>query len=330
MPHAQDTGGFFVSVLEKTDYITQGPYREKVPSNRTKETELELNNNNIDDENDKFEAESSELKRKDVPEEAEPEAKRPRIEQSVPEEVHRKKEKNSYALEEPFKFLPASNAELVKIVQRYGLNEAFPRDQFLVRNAMGEPLRGIYFASQLLRDVLVRNENHIKFVHGGVRMFVKQDFSAAIKAQLANSSAAGEDQSCRFRVTDEGLAMLYPYLSRDLVMDAELEDVRVLMQNSYPRFDLFNESAFVQSLRKTPLGCVVLRCDLRQTSERVRIPGTIVIAPLWRSGNSCNLMLGKKQKEALMLRLFSEIYHPVAPASVKASVDEPRDEPQDS
>jgi multisite-specific tRNA:(cytosine-C5)-methyltransferase len=66
---------------------------------------------------------------------------------------------------------------VVKEVARFfGISPRFPSDRYMVRNAMGEPAKAVYYTSSLVRDILVLSEGRgSKFLHGSVKMFVKQD-----------------------------------------------------------------------------------------------------------------------------------------------------------
>ena len=84
--------------------------------------------------------------------------------------------KPGQTFEEPFKYLDPEHEELDRILNFYKISPQFPRDRFMVRNALGRPAKTIYYTSVLARDILTENEGTgIKFVHCGVKMFVKQD-----------------------------------------------------------------------------------------------------------------------------------------------------------
>ncbi|KAL9131517.1 MAG: hypothetical protein Q9175_006747, partial [Cornicularia normoerica] len=82
--------------------------------------------------------------------------------------------------EEPFKYLDPDQPDLQSIYDFYDLSPTFPRDRFMVRNALGHPSKTVYYTSALARSILTANATSgIKFVHCGVKMFVKQDVQSA-------------------------------------------------------------------------------------------------------------------------------------------------------
>ena len=109
--------------------------------------------------------------------------------------------KNKQPYEEPFKYLDPNHEDLQSIYNFYNLSPLFPRDRFMVRNALGHPAKTIYYTSALARAILTANANSgIKFVHCGVKMFVKQDVQSA--------------EVCRWRIQSEGLPVLEAWWGR--------------------------------------------------------------------------------------------------------------------
>ncbi len=94
--------------------------------------------------------------------------------------IQQETRKPNGAYEEPFKYLSPEHEVIKDITAFYGISDRFPSDRYIVRNATGQPAKAIYYSSALVRDILVMNEGRgVKFVHGGVKMFVKQDAPSA-------------------------------------------------------------------------------------------------------------------------------------------------------
>ena len=101
----------------------------------------------------------------------------------------RRRRDNEPTNEEAFKYLSPTHPELESIYNFYELHEDFPRDRFLVRNPSGDPVKGIYYSSQLAKDILTANEGRgMKFVHAGVKMFMKQDSQGQDNLSMENSN----------------------------------------------------------------------------------------------------------------------------------------------
>ena len=159
------------------------------------------------------------------------------------------KRKPGQPFEEPCKYLDANHPELDPIFKFYEASDRFPRDRFLVRNAQAVPTRTIYYSSALARDILIQNEGQgIKFVHCGVKMFVKQD--------------AQREEICRWRIQTDGLRLLEPWLgpARSVVL-TEKETLRRLLVEMFPMVDGdgWKELGEIgERVRDIPMGCSIL------------------------------------------------------------------------
>lgn len=160
--------------------------------------------------------------------------------------------KKKVAQEEPFKFLDPNHEELTPIFQFYELSERFPRDRFMVRNAEGAPTRTVYYTSALARDILTMNERQgLKFVHCGVKMFVKQD--------------AQRENVCRWRIQTDGLKIVAPWLgpSRSVTL-TQKETLRKLLVEMFPKI---NDDGWKQlgeigaQVKDIQMGCSILHVE---------------------------------------------------------------------
>lgn len=154
--------------------------------------------------------------------------------------------------EEPFKYLDPNHEELGPIFEFYKLSERFPRDRFMVRNAEGVPTRTVYYTSALARDILVCNEGQgMKFVHCGVKMFVKQD--------------AQRENVCRWRIQTDGLKIAEPWLGpeRSVVL-TKRDTLRRLLVEMFPKVDddgWKSLGEIGERVKDIPMGCSILRVE---------------------------------------------------------------------
>lgn len=162
------------------------------------------------------------------------------------------KRKPGQPQEEPFKYLDPNLPDLLSIYEFYQASERFPRDRFMVRNAMAEPIRTIYYTSALARDILCSNEGQgIKFVHCGVRMFVKQD--------------SQRENSCRWRIQSEGLPLIEPWLgpARSVTLTSK-ETLYKLLIEMFPRVTdngWKSLGEIGERVRDIPMGCSILNVE---------------------------------------------------------------------
>jgi len=202
--------------------------------------------------------------------------------------------KNKQPFEEPFKYISPTQPDLQSIYSFYNLSPQFPRDRFMVRNSLGHPSKTIYYTSALARDILTANATSgIRFVHCGVKMFVKQDVQA--------------EDVCRWRIQSEGLPVLEAWVGEERVVRLKSrETLRTLLVEMFPKVDgngWKGLGEIGERVLNIGMGCCVLRVEKSEGDdgfkERMELP-------LWRSLHSLNLMLPKEDRKAMLLRLYNE------------------------
>lgn len=205
-----------------------------------------------------------------------------------------KKQKPSQPFEEPFKYLAPDHPELQVIYSFYNLSPKFPRDRFMVRNASGNPVKTIYYSSTLARDILSENEGKgIKFVHCGIKMFVKQDVQ--------------KSGVCKWRIQSEGLPILEGWVGDTrAVRLTSRKTLHKLLIEMFPKVDNdgWRELGEIgERVRDMEMGCCVLH--VQPSAGEDGFTERLVI-PLWRSLHSLNLMLPKEERKAMLLSLYND------------------------
>ena len=153
--------------------------------------------------------------------------------------------------EEPFKYLDPNHEELQTVYSFYELPDRFPRDRFMVRNATGQPVKAIYYTSTLSRDILTENEGKgMKFVHCGVKMFVKQD---------------AQGRTCRWRIQSEGMPIIEQWVGESRIVRLyKRSTLRKLLIEMFPHLahDGWKELGEIgERVRDITMGCCVLRVE---------------------------------------------------------------------
>lgn len=251
-PHLQNTGGFFITVFEKLD-----PNNQSTPAKRTNEesTEIEVKKTKIEDEKIKPHPQGP--------------TKMPRN-----------------ANEEPFIFLPEDNAELKKCWPFYDFSEKFPKDCTLVRNATGEPLRTIYYVAPVIKDLLTINDQKLKIIHAGIKLFVSQ---------------RNDSGDCPWRVQNESLHTIRQYIGDKRQATCNLELLKHLFQAGFPKLSDIKEDGidpeFCAKLDTLDEGCVFLNVERGENLEDLFLP-------LWKGKSNVNLMVNKKDTHELLYRVF--------------------------
>lgn len=196
--------------------------------------------------------------------------------------------------EEPFRYISGDHPEVLTVEKFYKLSPRFPKDRFMVRNAQGEPAKTIYYTSALIRDILKENEGKgIKFIHGGVKMFMKQDVQG--------------EGVCKWRIQSEGMPILEGYVGEERVVRLyKKQTLRKLLIEMFPKIadgGWKNLGEIGERVNSIGMGCCVLRIE--PSADEDGFDERIVI-PLWRSMHSLNLMLAKEDRTAMLLRIFND------------------------
>lgn len=303
-PHLGDTGGFFVAVIDKTaeisadfESVRQKTGKRKFEADETDETSkkvladrTETIDSNVSlqdedilkeivvDQHDSLIAQASET-----------------VEQVIPKPKFMKSLNDEY-----FKFLSPDHPDLANIFDFYGISGKLARDCFLSRNITGEPVRSLYITSPLVKKILEHNEGRIKFVHAGVKVFHKQNTD-----NLQDGSLEAQGM-CKWRIAQDGIDVVKDYIDKDKFVQCNLDELIIFMKHEYPRASLFDlgDKSVMRQLEGKRYGCYILRCDLRHEA-RSRLP-EVVEVPLWKSKVTIQMMIARKDKEAIYTRITGQ------------------------
>ncbi|XP_045141222.1 RNA cytosine C(5)-methyltransferase NSUN2 [Echinops telfairi] len=113
----------------------------------------------------------------------------------------------------------------------YGLDAAFPRKNLLTRTMEGKK-RQLYMVSKELRSVLLNNSERVKVINTGIKV-------------LCRSNGA-EEFDCAFRLAQEGIYTLYPFI-KSRIVTVSLEDVKTLLTQENPFFRKFSSETYSQA-----------------------------------------------------------------------------------
>lgn len=140
-PHQQNTGGFFITVLEKIE-----------------ETEVE---------NELKEIEAKEEKEEDLDE-----LIRLTLSSINPKKHEKASKSNEY---EYYKFLEPNDPELNHCFEYYGI-EKTPKliDSCFIRNDKGDLGKIIYLSDPTIKSILMENEKKLELINSGLKLFVSQ------------------------------------------------------------------------------------------------------------------------------------------------------------
>lgn len=313
LPQDQNTGGFFVAVLEKDDgsepELSEGMAYGMVRAMGLKDAAASK------------EEEAANTAKRPLNNEEEEEAsnKRTKTEVSVAEDVNGAGPSNGVVMEkktedigqpggapyreDPMVYVDQNNEQSQSIVSFFGLTDKFDKRNLLVRNRDANPLRSAYFTSTSVRALITSggagkgdhpygNPLKMRLINSGVRSFARQD------------SGKDPQLKCKWRVTSDAIPVLRPLIEAKKILHASISDFAFMISNHYPKLSDVPEGEFRSALEKEDIGSHLV--DVAPgTYQDQKLERTICV-PIWRAPASMNLMLERQEKSALSYRIFGK------------------------
>ncbi|XP_010437125.1 PREDICTED: tRNA (cytosine(34)-C(5))-methyltransferase-like [Camelina sativa] len=304
LPHDQNTGGFFIAVLHKVSPLPE--FQEKINQRRNFSTRKTINS---------YEAVSDTVVTK--PEEG--------VEGVVLEVAVSEKENTSEEgiVELAKKLDDMGGKREVPLIQGkwkglypvvflrdetvikgiksfYGIkDELFPLYGHLVTRNSDISSHGnvkrIYYVSKAVKDILELNfavGKPLKISSVGLQMFEKQ------------SSKECEANCCSFRITSEGLPVILPYMTKQILY-ATMADFKNLLQHKSIKFLDFIHPQIGEKAEELALGsCVMVLVDDTQLgSEPVKVNSSTIAIGCWKGKASLTVMVTTLACHQLIQRL---------------------------
>uniref|UniRef100_A0A8C2PAG1 tRNA (cytosine(34)-C(5))-methyltransferase n=1 Tax=Capra hircus TaxID=9925 RepID=A0A8C2PAG1_CAPHI len=132
--------------------------------------------------------------------------------------------------EDPFVFIPEDDPLFPPIQKFYALDPSFPKTNLLTRTTEGKK-RQLYMVSKELRNVLLNNSERMKVINTGIKVWCRNN--------------SGEEFDCAFRLAQEGIYTLYPFINSRIIT-VSIEDVQVLLTQENPFFRKLSSEAYSQ------------------------------------------------------------------------------------
>ncbi|TFY62786.1 hypothetical protein EVG20_g6571 [Dentipellis fragilis] len=318
-PHLQDTGGFFVAVLQRK---SAGKAASASPSSAVKRTADELPDVE-ESEAKKAKLEADVVASKDEPMDQDTPAETPTEATPAPEAAPKgdgnvkgkgkeRQDGDSRFKENPYTYIPSDDVIVQSCVRQLSLKPTFPAANVLVRNPSGEPSRSLYLTNDLVHAVLDANDfKKMRLMTAGTKIFTKQDSGFGRANKNAAAAKEGEEKvekeavESQWRLLSEGLPVVLPYVEPASIIEAELASgaLRTLVEGYYPLTSTFAE-VFRVLVEVKSLGSHVVRFKTG-TGDGASLTHDLVL-PIWKSQHSVSLMIDKKAKSAMSLRVFGE------------------------
>ncbi|QLG73228.1 hypothetical protein HG535_0E03120 [Zygotorulaspora mrakii] len=191
------------------------------------------------------------------------------------------------ANEEPFVFIDPQHEALKTCWGFYGIDDKFDKDTCLVRNATGEPTRVVYTVSPSLKEIIKANEDRLKIIYSGVKLFVSQR----------------SDIECSWRIQSEALPIMKHHMSSNRIVDTNLDLLKLLLVESFPSFDSIKsqgiDDQFVSQMIELSSGCAFISVN-RKAEDKENL-----FLPVWKGSRCVNLMVCKEDTHELLYRIFN-------------------------
>ncbi|KAG9125398.1 hypothetical protein FRC07_007757 [Ceratobasidium sp. 392] len=291
-PHLQDSGAFFVAVLQRKPKVEVG---SSTSIKRTAEVAI-ASSDVVGDETG--------VKRQKTTEQADEDVE-PILAPPTETDPSEKPAKVTAFKELPYTFLSDGSPHLEQCITDLQIKPSFPSANLFVRNPDGEALRQIYLCNDAVRRVLAHNDfARLRLINAGVRVFSRQDSGA----RSGGEEAKGRN---KFRFLVEGTPAVLPHVDEARIVSVDIETLKVLMKMYYPVCQVF-ASPLRERLLNLEIGSYLMKFEPGdQGVANMKHP---LVLPIWKSATSVSLMLDKKAKSALSLRLWGE---DITPASGK-------------
>ncbi|KAF8109611.1 hypothetical protein N665_0094s0077 [Sinapis alba] len=302
VPHDQNTGGFFIAVLHKVSPLPDLPEKLNQRRNMYTRGRNSSEKSSYEEVSDTVVTQPEDTIEEIVVKEAAASDNGLKLEKGSTVELAKEVApvQGKWKGLDPVVFL--RDETVINGIKRfYGINdESFPLNGHLVTRNSDTSSKGnvkrIYYVSRSVKDVLELNlavGQKIKVASVGLKMFEKQ------------SARECEGNSCSFRITSEGLPVILPYMTKQLLY-ATMVDFKILLQHKSIKFLDFVHPQFGQKAAEIAEGyCVVILVDGTQKlgSEAVKVNSSTIAIGCWKGKASLTVMVTTVDCDQLIQRL---------------------------
>jgi len=168
----------------------------------------------------------------------------------------------------------------------YGLAETFPVDQLITQS---DDMKKLYFISPALSKFLYAdcNSHQLNIVNMGVTMFHR------------NNSKHSSNSECIFRISQDGLLNLIPYMNKRLIFVSTMEQFKYfLMHKNIDVDSISEEGALRKQVDDLTTGCFILALRM---NERL-VEGIV----MHKFPKNVNMMVSRENTFSLHLRYLTK------------------------
>ncbi|KAI8319850.1 S-adenosyl-L-methionine-dependent methyltransferase [Martensiomyces pterosporus] len=289
--HMQNTGGFFVAVLEKVAPISVDEKKKAEREAAAYAAAMEAAKLQAE-----AEAEAEAAATEAVTEQAESTGaeKRPADDGRRPYLPDDPRE-DPALMENPFVFLNADEGELKNILEFYGIKDTMSRSGFLSRIENGT-FRSVYHVSDSVRKMMTLAGQRLRVVNTGIKVFSRNSVKGA---------------GCAYRLVCEGTPQVLPHLPPKYILDVSFGDLKVLLEEINPLLTALSEESQERLKTVESSSSVIVRYDPSKHTEDEEKPFTrltaVLAIPCWRGHASLSIHLDKNQLCSLIHRVLGRV-----------------------
>ncbi|XP_020233288.1 tRNA (cytosine(34)-C(5))-methyltransferase [Cajanus cajan] len=321
VPHDQNTGAFFIAVLQKVSPLPAISDKTKIeidekcveptnhslndaqvpeinsPESTHEEVLKSVSEENVDD--NEPNTEDLEVSPVTCDEQNSKETQEPN---NVPNMAKRVPGKRKLQIQgkwrgvDPVVFFK-DEAIINSIRDFYGINEHFPFNGHLVtRNSDVNHVKRIYYISKSVKDVLELNfkvGQQLKITSIGLKMFERQ------------TAREGNSAPCAFRISSEGLPLILPYITKQ-ILHASPADFKHLLQNKDVKFEDFIDAEFGEKAANLMPGCcvVIMSKGNSVATESLQVDESTIAIGCWKGRARLSVMVTAMDCQELLERLL--------------------------
>ncbi|KAH6822591.1 S-adenosyl-L-methionine-dependent methyltransferases superfamily protein [Perilla frutescens var. hirtella] len=182
-----------------------------------------------------------------------------------------------------------------KIMEFYGIKESFPfKGHLITRNSDMSHVKRVYYISNSVKQVLELNllgGQQLKIAAVGLKMFERQ------------TSKEGSSAPCLFRISSEGLPLILPHITKQIIYASPI-DFKHLLKYKSIKFPDFVDPSFREAASELILGCcvVILRTEGWVSSGSGEDATPIAIG-CWRGRTNISVMVNANDCQELLERV---------------------------
>ncbi|XP_030065475.1 RNA cytosine C(5)-methyltransferase NSUN2 isoform X2 [Microcaecilia unicolor] len=310
LPHHQNTGGFFVAVLVKKAPM---PWNRRQPKLLRKP--LAADTTYAQTAAEKIITEELAIKSEEAQEKANLDGDSSKKD-GVCGPPPSKRMKMFGFKEDPFVFISEEDSLFPPIQKFYALDPSFPKMNLLTRTQEGKK-RQLYMVSKELRNVLLNNSEKMKVINTGIKVLCRNN--------------NGEEYGCAFRLTQEGIYTLYPFIKARIIT-VSIEDIQILLTQENPFLSKFS-SVMQKQAKDLAMGSIILKYDPDlQKPDTLQCP---IILCGWQGKVSIRSFVPKNERLHYLRMMGVEVFqekesNPESKAESNKGISEQREDEMDT